>query len=140
MLALTGCTDGDDEPGSVDTTNSGTPDPTQASETAGSPTASPTGVRPSGGTSDHPQVVEATTNVFDWQSLDATTGDTVTRVGDTTITVDQEQSQATIEGPNDGSSIVAPGRVQVQRRDLRRQLAWSWSPRTNRNRSRVRRP
>jgi hypothetical protein len=109
MLALTGCTDGDDEPGSVDTTNSGTPDPTQASETGGgSPTPSPTGARPSGGTPDHPQVVDATTNVFDWQSLEATTGDTVTRVGDTTITVDQEQSRATIEGPNDGSSMVAP--------------------------------
>ena len=107
MLALTGCTDGDDEPRSVDTADSGTPDPTQASETTGSPDSSPTGVRPSGGTSDDPQVVEASTNVFDWQPLDVTTGGTVTRVGDTTITVDQEQSQATIEGPNGRSSIVA---------------------------------
>jgi hypothetical protein len=106
LLALTGCTEGDDEPGTVDTTYSGTPDPTQASETDGSP--SPTGARPSGGTSDHPQVVDATTNVFDWQPLGATTEDTVTRVGDSTITVDQEQTRATIEGPNNGSSMPAP--------------------------------
>ena len=106
MLALTGCTESDDEPGTAHTTNSGTPDPTQASETASSP--SPTGARPSGGTSDHPREVDATTNVFDWQSLDATTGDTVTRVGDTTITVNQAQSRATIEGPDSGSSMPAP--------------------------------
>ena len=107
-MALTGCTGGDDEPESLDTTNSGTPDPTQASETTGSPTTSPTAVRPTGGTSDHPQVVEATTNIFDWKSLDATTGDNVTKVGESTVTVDQERSQISIEGPNNASSMAAP--------------------------------
>ena len=53
-------------------------------------------------------MVEATTNVFDWQSLDATTGDTVTRSASRTITVDQERSQITIDGPNDASSMAAP--------------------------------
>ena len=104
-LALTGCTGDDDEPSSVDTTSTGTPDPTQASESTGSPATSLTG---SGGTSERPRAVEATTDLFDWQPLDAAGGDTVTRLGESTITVDQEGSQVTIDGPDHSISMDAP--------------------------------
>jgi len=108
-LALSACTDADDEPSPADITGTGTPDPTQWSAPTDG-TASPTDSRPSGGTSDRPLVLEATTHLFDWQSLDAATGDTVTKAGDHTFTVDQARTQVTIAGPDDSSTMAAPRR------------------------------
>jgi hypothetical protein len=114
-LSMTGCTGADDQPRAVDTTSTGTPDPTQSGSTGtatGTATTSPTDSHPSGGTSDSPLALEATTNLFDWQPLDAATGDTVTRAGGFSITVDQGQSQVTIDGPSQSSGMSAPRRFK----------------------------
>lgn len=110
VLALTSCTGANDEPRSVDTTGAPSPNPTQSSEPTGTPASTETS--PSGGTSDDPMALEPTTHLFDWQPLDAAGGDTLTKAGDHTITVDQARSQVTIDGPNGSSGMSSPKRFK----------------------------
>ncbi len=109
LLTLTACGT-DDQPGA----RSSSPAPTRSSVSdSATPhpdaSATPGGDLPAGGTATRPNVVEAGTDLLDWQQVPGSVDDTVTRSGDWTLTVNKAGSRADLEGPNSSSGSGSTG-------------------------------
>ncbi|GAB3792986.1 hypothetical protein [Nocardioides ungokensis] len=118
LLTLAGCSDGGDgkaeEPTSSPSatgspTGSDTPSGTDSSSATHGSAAAPA----PGGTADKPTVLSTTTRLLDWKQVPGSVDDTVTRSGAWTLTVNQAETEARIEGPGSGSGIRADPRQRI---------------------------
>ena len=117
LLALAGCATDEDGTRSAPTpapdasSGSTTPEPSGSSGPSGS--TGPTGV-PSGGTADHPAVVEPTTGLLRWSEVPGSVDDTSVTNGAWTLTVDADNAGWSLTGPSSqrsGGSVPAGTQV-----------------------------
>jgi len=125
LLSLAACSSGGDEAAKESTSSpSATGSPTDSGSPSGSASSSATPDRsdgpdgsvaapPAGGTADKPTVLKAGTQLLDWKQVPGSVDDTVTRSGGWTLTVNQAETEARLEGPSSGTGIRADQRQQV---------------------------
>ncbi len=91
-----------------------TPPTTTSQSTGQSPSRPPSqsASAPSGGTSDSPRAVKASTRLLDWTPVEAATGDTVTMTAGTTVTLDQSRQHVSLTGSGPDRVLRAPRRFQ----------------------------
>lgn len=97
LLALTACSGTDEKRPLARPTPSSTP-----TSSPSQPTATPSAAL-RGGTAEEPVVLPPEVQLLDWRPLPGPVGDTVTRSGDWTLTVNEAGTRAELEGPGSSS-------------------------------------
>jgi hypothetical protein len=100
LLTVAGCGSDEDPDSAPSPTASATPTDTSTP----SPSATPSESRASGGTADAPEALTPTTATLDWQPVDGSTDDTVTRNDTWTLTIPEDGSTWTLEKRGSGGS------------------------------------
>ena len=113
LLVLTACTSeaetDPDAAGSTTDTPSASPSPSPgASETGGPPARSLTG-----GTMAKPARVVATRRILDWKPVPGPVSATVTSSGDWTLSVNEDATEATLEGAQDNATVSTQPRERI---------------------------
>ena len=109
VLALAACSSSDGSDDEPDAGPTPTPSASSSSPPASSATPSPSESTAQGGTADAPAAATPRTDLLDWQPVDGSVDDTVTRAGDWTLAVTDDGSTWRLEETSGGTT--SSGRV-----------------------------